>query len=160
MRLLKFADERFEEVILVAILAIMVALIFLQVCMRYVFQSSLSWSEELARYLFLWIIWLGAAYATKENSHISLDFITSRLPRKGKIIASAMKYVIWVLFAIFLAYISWNLTIIIFERGQVSPALRIPMWYAYASIPCGITLMLFRMIENSIKTYRKGGVCK
>jgi len=157
MRLLKLLDERFEEIILVAILAIMVILVFMQVCMRYVFQASLSWSEELARYMFLWIIWLGAAYATKEGSHISLDFITSRLPRKGQLVTSTLKYFIWISFTIFIAYISWKLTFLIFQRGQVSAALRIPMGFAYASIPFGMTLMLFRIIENGVKYFKKGG---
>ncbi len=155
MRLLKFIDEKFEEIVLVAVLAIMVVLVFLQVVMRYVFQASLSWSEELARYMFLWIIWLGAAYATKEGSHISLDVITSRLPRKGQLIANALKYIIWIGFAIFLAYISWQLAFKIFERGQVSAAMRIPMGYAYASIPFGMSLMLFRILENGIKTIKE-----
>ncbi len=157
MRLLKLINGKFEEIFLVVILVIMVVLVFLQVCMRYVFQASLSWSEELARYMFLWIIWVGAAYATKEGSHISLDIITSRLPRKGQILTNALKYIIWIAFTIFLAYISWQLTFIIFERGQVSAAMRIPMGFAYASIPTGITLMLIRLIQNGIKVFKERG---
>lgn len=151
MKIIKFLDEKFEEIILVAMLAVMVILIFLQVVMRYVFQDSLSWSEEVSRYFFLWIIWLGAAFATKKNAHISLDFVTRRLPKNGRIIAEILKNVLWLAFAIFLAYISWKLTILIFMRDQLSAALRIPMGFAYASIPVGITLMVARLLQNFYK---------
>ncbi|MPW25569.1 TRAP transporter small permease subunit [Alkalibaculum sp. M08DMB] len=150
MKILKFIDKEFEEIVLIGIFSIMVVLVFLQVVMRYVFQSSLSWSEELARYMFLWIIWLGASYATKKNAHISLDFVTSRLSLKLQKTVWIIKMAIWIAFTIFLAYISFRLTYMIFERGQMSPALKIPMGYAYASIPVGVTMMLFRIIQNFI----------
>lgn len=155
MKLIKLFDDKFEEITLVVMLAIMVILVFLQVVMRYVFESSLSWSEEVSRFFFLWIIWLGSAYATKKNSHISIDFITSRLPKKALKIVIILKYVIWMAFAIFLAYVSWKLTFLIFERGQLSAALRIPMGFGYASIPFGITLMIIRLIQNFFINLRK-----
>lgn len=157
MKLIKFLNDKFEEIVLVGMLSIMVILVFLQVVMRYVFESSLTWSEEVSRFFFLWIIWLGAAYATKENTHISIDFITSRLPKNVKEKVVILKYVIWMAFAIFLAYISWKLTFLIFERGQLSAALRIPMGFGYASIPCGITLMIIRLLQNFHKNIKKKG---
>lgn len=153
MKILNFLDKRFEEIILVTVFSIMVILIFLQVLMRYVFEASLSWSEELARYMFLWIIWLGSSYAAREKAHISLDFVTSRLSPKKQYVVWVIKTIIWIGFTVFLAYISGKLTFIIFDRGQLSPALRIPMGYAYASIPFGVTMMLFRIIQNLVKDF-------
>lgn len=153
MKILNFLDKRFEEIILVAVFSVMVVLIFAQVLMRYVFEASLSWSEELARYMFLWIIWLGSSFAAREKAHISLDFVTSRLSPKTKHVVWIIKTLIWIGFTVFLAYISFKLTYIIFDRGQLSPALRIPMGYAYASIPFGVTMMLVRIIQNLIKDF-------
>jgi len=155
MKLIKFMDERLEEIVLVAMLAVMVILVFLQVVMRYLFDASLSWSEEVSRYLFLWIIWMGAGLATKKNSHICLDFVTKRLPLKGQRAADFLKGIIWLAFAVFLAYISWKLTYLLFARNQLSAALRIPMGFAYASIPVGITLMVLRLLQSYYKSLKE-----
>ena len=73
MAFLRFLNKRFEELILVPSLVFTVILVFSQVVMRYVFQSSLYWSEELARYLFVWQTWLGASLAVREASHIRIE---------------------------------------------------------------------------------------
>ena len=82
LKTLKWIDKYFEEVTLVALLAVTVTLTFIQVIMRYIFHNSLSWSEELARYLFLYLIWIGAAYAVKRESHLRIQIILSKIPSK------------------------------------------------------------------------------
>ena len=64
-----------EEYLLVVSLVINVLLVFLQVIMRTVFKNSLTWSEELSRYIFIWQIWLGARIALKYNEHIRVTLI-------------------------------------------------------------------------------------
>ena len=64
----------FEEYFVVWTMAIMTILVFIQVVMRYVFSNSLSWSEELARFIFLWVSWIGASYAVKEGDIIEVMF--------------------------------------------------------------------------------------
>lgn len=151
MKIIRFLDDRFEEVLSVILLAVMVAIVFLQVIMRYVFKASLYWSEEMARYLFLWLIWVGAGWATKIKAHISIDIFVTRMKGKAQKYANFVAFLVWFLFAVLLAYLSTKLTFMIFERGQVSAALRMPMGYAYASIPFGVILMVFRMIQHFIK---------
>lgn len=119
--------------------------------MRYVFKSSLTWSEELARYIFLWQIWVGAAYAAKESQHLRIEVLKKRLSDRGKDILDIIVIMIWTAFSIFLATRSGQLTSILFSRGQLSPAMRIPMGYAYASVPVGCGLMAFRLLQNLYK---------
>lgn len=71
-----------EELILVCMFAVMVIVIFVQVIMRFVFNNSLSWSEALARLLFVWLTWLGVSIGAREGEHIKITAITEKLPRK------------------------------------------------------------------------------
>ena len=62
--------DKIEETVLVAMFVAMVGIIFFQVIMRYVFNNSLSWSEELGKFLFVWISWLGISIGHKRKEHI------------------------------------------------------------------------------------------
>jgi len=150
LKVLRWLDEYFEEAVLVSSLVVTVGLIFMQVIMRYVFKNSLSWSEELARYIFLYQIWLGASYATKKKAHLRIEIIKSKFSgRKGVYFETAVM-IIWLAFTVFLTVESFNLTKMIFIRGQLSPAMRMPMGFAYASVPIGAGLMSLRLIQNIV----------
>ena len=146
---LKKLWDHLEEYILVYSMMFSVALVFLQVIMRYVFSSSLSWSEELARYLFLWQIWLGASYAVKERKHLRIEAVQSMIKSaSGKIRFELVALFLWLVFSIFMVYKGGELVKLLFVRGQVSPAMRVPMAYAYASVPVGCLLMSIRLIAE------------
>ena len=150
-----------EEYILVPSFVFTVAIVFFQIIMRYVFRNSLSWSEELVRYIFLWQIWLGASFAVKAQRHLRIEAIKSILPGKYKDYSEILTLVIWLGFSLFLVYKGTELTQILMRRGQVSPAMRIPMYYPYASVPVGCSLMSIRIIEKIVevvKTLRKEGI--
>ena len=159
MKLLKLLDEKLEEYIMVIMVVVMTTLIMVQVIMRYVFNNSLAWTEEMARYLFLWSIWLGASYGVKTKGHVRLTVLTSRLSEKAQNIIGVIVYFIWLLFVIFLVVKGYELVGKLIVSGQTSTALHLPMWIAYASVPVGCTLMTIRMIQLGIETVknRKAG---
>lgn len=159
MKLLKLLDEKLEEYIMVVMVVVMTTLIMVQVIMRYVFNNSLAWTEEMARYLFLWSIWLGASYGVKTKGHVRLTVLTSRLSEKAQNIIGVIVYFIWLLFVIFLVVKGYELVGKLIVSGQTSTALHLPMWIAYASVPVGCTLMTIRMIQLGIETVknRKAG---
>ena len=70
--------DAFEEKFLMLQLAIAVTVIFIQVVMRYIFNSSLSWSEELARYLYIWQGWLGISFVERKKAHIAIDTLKEK----------------------------------------------------------------------------------
>ncbi|MGM0397099.1 MAG: TRAP transporter small permease [Bacillota bacterium] len=148
--MIRWLDKYFEEAVLVSSLVVTVSLIFMQVIMRYVFSNSLSWSEELARYIFLYQIWLGASYATKKNAHLRIEILKSKFYGRKKTYFETIVLLIWLAFTVFLTLESFNLTRMIFIRGQLSPALRMPMGFAYASVPIGAGLMSLRLVQNII----------
>ena len=90
------------EALLAACLAVMVVLVFGNVVLRYGFNSGITVSEEVSRWLFIWITFLGAVVALKENSHLGVDMVVSKLPAWGKklcLVAShgVMLYILWLL---------------------------------------------------------------
>lgn len=152
--MLKNIWDHIEEYVLVWSLMFSVALIFLQVVMRYVFSNSLSWSEELARYIFLWQIWLGASFAVKKHRHLRIELFVDKLKGHKKQLFELVVLLIWFGFSIFLALKGSELTIMLFKRGQVSPAMQIPMGYAYASVPVGCALMGIRLLGEMVALFK------
>lgn len=150
MKVLKFLNERLEEVFLVILMIAATLLVAAQVVTRFILKVPLPWSEEIARYMFLWLTWVGASYATKERKHVRIDIIYEKLPEKGKKICTAISTVIWIVFLAVMVYLSVRLTASVASGGQIAVGSGIPMWIPYASIPVGMGLMLFRLLQNTV----------
>lgn len=103
---------RFINLLIALALAVMVVLVFGNVVLRYAFNSGIAVSEELSRWLFVWITFLGAVSAIKENAHLGTDMLVSRLPVAGKKVCLVlgqvlMLYITWLFFQG-----SWQQTVI------------------------------------------------
>lgn len=147
--------EHFEVTILVLTLAAMVTLILIQVIGRYIFQSAPSWTEEMARYIHIFQVWVGASYAVKKQRHIRIDAflnIFSGIPRK---LLESISTIIWFLLALFLAVFGTKLVLHSFLNGQVTPAMQIPMWIPFIALPLGGIGMSFRLIEQLLTIWRE-----
>jgi len=121
-------------------------LVFAQVVMRYVFSYSLPWSEELSRYIYLWQIWIGASYAVAEGRHLRISMILDKLTIATRSKLEISVYIVWLGFSIYLVITGMDVVQKIFASGQLSPALRMPMAYAYASVPIGAAMMSIHLI--------------
>lgn len=145
--------DHFEEFFLIPSLMLSVALVFLQVIMRYVFRNSLTWSEELARYLYVWQTWIGVSYSARNGTHLRITMIRDRLPEKGKKVLELFVTLIWVAFGIFMIFMGMKAVSTIVTYGQKSAALMIPMQFCYISIPIGMFLMCIRLVERTVKGF-------
>ena len=152
--MLKRCWDHFEETILVYSYLLIVPLLTVQVVARYVFNHSISWSEELARYVFIWQIWLGSSYCVKENRHIRIDIFTNHLSEKVRQIYEIVITVISIVFCVFLIYKGGQVVMMIANLHQTSPALKLPMQIIYACVPISCVLMVIRYIEHIIKLVR------
>lgn len=164
MTIKKFINN-FEEYFVVWGLAIMTILVFFQVVMRYVFSNSLSWSEELARYIFLWISWIGASYAVKERSHFRVEMFANKFKGKARMKFELIILIIWFMFSAMMAYLGTMLVLFLVENGQISPAMEIHISWVYASVPIGCGMMSLRLIveikkilDGTYKLTEGGGV--
>jgi len=130
-------------------LIVMVVIIFLQIVSRIVIQSSFSWTEELARFLMIWLTFLGAAFSFQHGAHIGISMLTDKLPKKVSAIITLLVGILCsVLFVI--------LTVKGFElvgksANQTSPAMRIPMSYVYSVIPISGVLLTLNVADVSVR---------
>ena len=148
MKVLRFIDDNFEKFFLIILLGTMALVISLQVFMRYVFRASLSWSEELARYIFIWMIYIGISYGVKLNRHIKVDAFLLLLPERGKKWGGVISNLIFLGFAGLIVYQSAGVRAMIGELGQDSPAMGIPLQWVYTAVPAGFCLVIFRLLQN------------
>jgi TRAP-type C4-dicarboxylate transport system permease small subunit len=143
----KKAREPFEAYICVVLFALIVIVLTTEVIARYLFSSSFRWSEELSRFLFIWLIFIGASYAALKKSHIYIETFFTLLPKKVKPYAQLIGNVIWLVFSIFACYLGIDQTLAMYNTAQLSPGLQIPMYFVYVSIPLGYLLMTFRVFQ-------------
>lgn len=146
--------DHLEENILIASYLVVIPILTAQVISRYVLGHSLSWSEELARYIFIWQIWLGSSYCVQKNRHIRIDIFTHKLPRGAKNVFETFVAIVSIAFLIFLTFKGIKIIQMVSRMGQTSAALKLPMSYVYACIPVSCILMMIRYIEHIIKMFR------
>ena len=154
MKVVRFLDENLEKLICVVCLALMSILIVLQVFFRYVLNNSLSWSEELARYLFIWMIYIGISYGVNMDKHICVDAVYSFMPKGVKKWYAIVAYILFLVFAIAVVYFGILVVGMQISSGQVSPAMGIPMQYIYAAPVVGMVLTAFRLIQKVIEALK------
>lgn len=140
----KFA--KFEEILLVFSLVLMVALIFGQVIGRYVFSSAPSWTEEMARYIHIFQVWIGASYAVKLRQHIRVEAFITRFHGVFRQVLEILSILIWFAMALFLAVFGTELVLSSINHGQLAPAMQIPIWIPYLAIPLGGIGMAIRLV--------------
>ena len=128
---------------------------FIQVLFRYIFKLSLAWSEELARYLFLWLASLASAYAFKTKSHFALRFLVKRF---GKGLQKITNTFVTFVVGSFLAIFIWKATEFTFSMAnQVAPSTQMSMAVPYSSAMVGGVLMLYYVLRNWWIDIRKKG---
>lgn len=142
--------SRFEELLLVLSLAAMVILIFGQVIGRYVLQSAPVWTEELARYIHIFQVWIGASYAVKLNEHIRVEAFIKLFHGKIRKTLEIIGTIIWFFLALFLAVFGTKLVIDSMNYAQVSPAIQIPFWILFLAVPIGGAGMAIRLVQQLI----------
>ncbi len=144
--------NRLVEGFLIAILGIMVVNVLWQVFTRFFTNSPSSFTDELARYLMIWLGILGAAYVTGKNEHVAINFFVKKFSEKLQKLISSLISISVLCFAFFgmliggsrLVYITTNLE-------QYSPSLKIPLAVVYAIVPVSGLLIIFYKLTQSKK---------
>ena len=137
---------------LTILMAIMTIDVLWGVFTRYAMGNQASWSEELARFLLIWIGILGAAYASGQKMHLAIDLLRPRLQENNQ---NRLRWVINILVILFVATVmvvgGVRLIYITHVLGQLSPALRVPIAFVYSIIPVsGILIIYYKTRELSL----------
>lgn len=141
--------DKIEKGIMIALsimFLVMVVAIFLQVIMRYVFNDANAWSEELARYTFVWLTLLGGAVAVRKGTHMKVDYFINLMPKKLVNVFNVFTNAVLILF--FLVIIKYGFDLVAITFKQKSAGLGIPMAFPYLALPVGAILMLMFTIES------------
>lgn len=150
MKILRFLDNNLEAMIVSTLLFTMSILVGLQVFMRYVMRNSLSWSEELARYCMVWLVYVGVSYAVKKNMHIRVDVINLVLSDRMKKAVAVFANLMFLAFAVIVVWLGYGMAMRIARLEQTSPGLEIPMACVYMAVPCGLGLSAIRLVQSLI----------
>ena len=145
--MLKKIWDNLEEFIIVPLIFAMSIIIFIQVIMRYVFQNSLTWSEELARYLFVWLVYFSVSFTARRQKHIRIDAAINLYPKKLRPYVEILSEIIVLAFSIFIAVTGVTVYQKIAWSGQMSPAIGIPMQIVYAAPMVGMALTAIRQVQ-------------
>lgn len=138
---------RFVEYIIAILAAILSVVVLLQVVFRYALNNPLHWTEEMARFLLIWIVLLGAAIGIKRKSHFSLDILVKQFP-KGVQEGLAFAMDVFLFILIFDVMVNNGVYLTQLTLRQISPALGIRMSYVYSAVlACG-TLSCFYILED------------
>lgn len=148
--------DNIEEFLAVTFLATMCVFIGLQIIFRYILNWPLAWTEELARYLFVWVIYLGASMAVRRKRHLKVDIVLLLLGEKGKFVLRLVSNMLFLFFCVVMAYEGAYLVYSLqFIRPQYSPAVRFPMSLAYLSVLVGVVLMGIALIRDTVSLVKE-----
>ena len=130
-------------------------IVFLQFFTRYVLNDSLAWTEEIARYALMWVVFIGGAMVTRRNTHIAVELL-SNVMKPSRLRSALLAFVDFVKlgFIALLAFLSWT----IMERMGIQrmTVFDLPMSYVYFGVAFGCFLMLFRQAQNVWRNAKAG----
>ena len=121
---------------------------------REIFAYSSIWGEEIVRYSFIYLAWIGAAAAVKERAHIRIDVVMHYLGPRLKAIFYIFGDVVMLIVAVIALYWSYETVHVSAKFGSVSHGLRISMVWFLMAVPAGFTLMVWRLLQSLARDMR------
>ena len=151
MSALRFAVKYFEEIVAGVFMVVMSATTFANVLARYFFNSPIQWAEELARYSFIWVVFMGAVVCTKRKRHIAIDILLQALPTRSAAWARLLVDCCTVGIALVIAYYGWKLTA---AATQITATLQVPHYVIYIVVPASAALIILHTLGDFLGNLR------
>ncbi len=147
-RLLHHTDQLLKG-LLILIVSTMVLNVLWQVATRFLLGSPSSWTEELARFLLIWLGLFGGSYAYRTHAHIGIDILTRKLRGTSQAIVTNLALVVVVLFAlVVMVYGGSQLVLLTLALKQTSASLGIPVGYVYLALPVsGLMIAIYSLAQ-------------
>ena len=153
-KVLHWLDENLEEFLLVVFLIAMTLIMGIQVLSRYVLGQSLSWSEEITRYLFIWSGFLSVSYCSKKCLSIKIEQFVAIFPRRGKALFKVVNHTFELIFFLYMIPFAASYLLSAIKIGQLSPACHLPMYCVQAAPLVSFVLVAFRVLQRWIIEFR------
>jgi len=145
----------FEYIVCSVALLSLVALLTLSIYARYLSGFSIPWSEEVARFTFIAVIFSSISYTARQHRHIRVTlFVEKLLSESGQKVVFIIGDIIWLLFNAVVLFAAYEILSELFEYPYNSPVLNIPMYYVYMLIPIFYVSMSFRVLQGILARLR------
>ena len=154
MSILRRIDRDAERWLLLVFYVMLVATMAIEVLRREIFSYSSIWGEEIVRYSFIYLAWIGAAAAVKERAHIRIDVVMHYLGPRMKALFYIFGDLIMVAVAVVALYWSLETVTVSAKFGSVTDGLRISKVWFLMAVPVGFSLMLFRLVQSLLRDFR------
>lgn len=145
--LLQALDRNAERYLMLSAYVFCCSVIIQDVARRFLLNYSSAWSQETAQYAFIYLGWIGAAYAVKERAHIRFDVLQNMLPSRLHGYIFAAGEIATIVFAVIALRYSLHTIGTLWEFGGTTPVLRVSKIWAEAAVPIGFTLILIRSLQ-------------
>ena len=153
---LHLIERHFEEVLSCLGLSVVAVCVFLQVIMRYGFNSALQWSEEVAAIAMVWAVYMGAVLCVRERFHIRIMAGVMLLPRRAATGVVILADLIWLGFSLAMLRISADYLSVLWTYTSTTPRLGIDEFYPQSIVFIGYALMIVRLIQLYADWWRGG----
>lgn len=150
-RFLSSLNKNAERWALLFFYVLLVSTMFVEVIRREIFSYSSIWGEEIVRYSFIYLAWIGAASAVRERAHIRIDVVMHYLSQRAKALLYILGDLVMFVVALIALYWSFETVLVSYKFESVSHGLRAPMVWFLAAVPIGFTIMIFRLIQSFLR---------
>lgn len=140
---------RIIEAIVVLAMGVIAVIVFTEVVLRYGFGRSLDFTEELTRYLMIWVVFLAGALCVRQDAHIRIDMLVRKLPRGWRPAVEALAHLCSAAFLLVLAWAGY--VVLPGQTSQETVTLGVSMAWPYAAIPVGCVLMVIFLVARMRK---------
>lgn len=151
MRFLSLLNRNAERWALLVFYIMLVATMFIEVLRRELLSYSSIWGEEIVRYSFIYLAWIGAAAAVRERGHIRIDVIMQYVGRRPKAVLYIFGDLVMFAAAVVAFYWSLETALVSAKFGSVTHGLRISQVWFLAAVPIGFGLMLMRLVQSFLR---------
>jgi TRAP-type C4-dicarboxylate transport system permease small subunit len=152
--LLKTLDKNAERWLLLVFYLMLVSTMAIEVLRREIFSYSSIWGEEIVRYSFIYLAWIGAAAAFKDRAHIRIDVIMYYVNNRVKALLYIFGDLVTMAVACIALYWSFETVMVSAKFGSVSHGLRISMVWFLMAVPLGFSLIILRLVQSLIRDVR------
>ena len=149
--MLKSFEKNAERWALLVFYTLLVATMTVEVIRREIFAYSSIWGEEIVRYAFIYLAWIGASAAVRERGHIRIDVIFNYVPPRIKALLYIFGDLVMFVIAVLAVYWSMETVAVSWKFGSVSHGLRVSMVWFLMAVPIGFGLMIFRLVQSFVR---------
>ncbi|MCS5603558.1 TRAP transporter small permease [Paracoccus sp. (in: a-proteobacteria)] len=151
--MLRAINQNAERWALLLFYTVLVLTMAIEVIRREVFSYSSIWGEEIVRYSFIYLVWIGAASAVKERAHIRIDVLFHSVGPRTKAALYILGDLVMLAIAVIALYWSFETVGVSWQFGSVTDGLRISKVWFLMAVPLGFALIIFRLLQSLLRDF-------